>query len=276
MAKYCPVCGTSVGVFTKICPTCGAKTDMTEDEVYGGSFSANENTQEQTSHQENGLNAQTQTNPQPKKEKAPFEIRFGIFRITLWDLALLLVCNLSCLAVIINAVIGGFAWCPFVALALLGGYHIACVCTVKDVKKFIKKYRNAVFVLNLVSGIFSIALRVLKQPQMDWATDYFIPVNLIVTSVLFLLLLINKNMPMGSVIFSTSLLLPQSFTLLVLTIICLCVPNGWLGIGSNKVSQVLIILAFAINVLVLANILVLYIFKVKNKAVEGIRWWKNL
>lgn len=277
--KNCPVCGMPVSLWAKTCPTCGAKTDMTEEEVYGGSFNASEEngTREENTYQtQNGLNTQPRYSAQKKKEKAPFEIKFGIFRITFWDLALLLVCNLSFLSIIINAVIGGFCWCPFVTLALFLGYYIASISASKDVKKFIKRYRTAVFFLNLISGIFSIAVRALKQPQMDWATDYFIPLNLIVTSILFLLLLFNKNMPMRSVVFSTSLLVPQSFTLLVFMIICQLVPSGWLGIGLDKVPQVLIILAFAINVLILVNILVLYIFKVKNKAVEKIRWWNNL
>ena len=276
MAKNCPVCGLPVGFGVKICPTCGAKTDMTEEEVYGGSFHANEQTQDESSKQENSLNHQPQGFEKKKEQKAPFEFQFGIFRLTLWDLALLLVWNLSILSVVINAVIGGFAWCPFVTLALFLGYYIAVLISVKDAKKFIKKYRTTVFMLNFLSGIFSIVLRAIGQKQMDWATDYFIPINLILTSLFFLLLLINKNMPMRSVVFSTCLLLPQSFTLLILATICYFTPNGWLGIGLEKAPQVLIILAFAINLLTIVNILVLYFFKVKNKALEKIRWWKNL
>lgn len=280
--KTCPVCGMPVGFGAKTCPTCGAKTDMTEEEVYGGSFNANDGGQTQTAYEENpyraenGLHAQPQKKEEKKEGKPPFEIRFGIFRITLWDLALLLVCNLSFLAIILNAVIGGYAWCPFVVLSLFLAYYIVQISTAKEVKKFLKRYRTAVFFLNLFSGIFSIVLRALKQPQMNWATDYFIPINLILAGVVFLLLLINKNMPMRRVVFSTSLLIPQSLILLILMIICNLVPGGWLGIGVSKAPRVFIILAFATNVLSLANLLVLYIFKVKNKAVEKIRWWNNL
>ena len=213
-----------------------------------------------------------QTNEDVTVTTAPSSTKRGKYQMTMWDVLLLIICNISVTVIIVNVILGPAYWCHYVVLGLFGTYFLAFAIASRSIKKFLSRYRNAVLLLNFIAGMFGLFL---PGNEMKWANNYFIPCNLILAGFVFLLLLFHKDISARTVIFSTVFLLLQSTTQLILF--------GFKQIGYQsvdgvlqlmKVPQILIILAFTLNLMTLINIIFLYVTKFKNSVVEKFRWWE--
>lgn len=256
--KNCPVCGSPVSGYTR-CPVCGSNVNMTEEEVYGGSFSADSIPVEHLNRERPRFN---------DKKKKKFTLNFGIFRLTLWDLAFVLICNISLVSIIVNAIVKGYCWSYWVTFGCFAAFFIAFASASGTAKKFLSRYRNGIFVINLICTVFRIVLNIQSSPEAAWLMHYFIPCNLIVSCVVFTVLLAFNVSP-RKVIGAVASLLPQS----LLQFILFLLPDrwAWAQVTGGVVSEIFVIVAFGLVVLTLINVTILYLAKLKNKVVDFFR-----
>lgn len=230
----------------KICPKCGRVAD--EDAVRcfcGTDLGSIRKEETKTSASGSGIN---------------MKITVGHYTLTLWDIAFILLCNLSFVLIVVDLLTGKGAWCPYIILTLYTVYFLAFACTAGSVKRFHTRYRNAVLLLNLLGGIFG-----LISHDMRWINNYFIPCNSMLAAVAFLLMLFHKDISAKHVFWSTLLLLVENG---IQFILFLC------GVvGQTQVSKIFIVLALCLNLMIFVNLAFLYVTKFRTH-VERNRWWK--
>ena len=257
--KNCPVCGSPVSGYAR-CPVCGSNTNMTEEEVYGGSFSADSIPTERSTYARPRFG---------KKEgkKAP-TLNLGLFRLTLWDLAFILICNASLVSIIVNAITKGYCWSYWVTFGSFVAFFIAFASASGSAKKFLSRYRNGIFEINLICSAFRLVLNFVGNPVAEWLTNYFVPCNIIVSCVVFTVLLAFQVSP-RKIIGAIASLLPQS----LLQFILMFVGQHYIKFQftGGTASEILVIVAFGLVVLTLINVTILYFAKLKNKFMEIFR-----
>ena len=230
----------------KTCPNCGKNVDNDAVRCSCGADLSGAQSQHST------------TKPVSERSYA----KIGRYKMTIWDIAFLFICNISFVLIIVDLVLGGISWAHFIVLGLFTVYFFAFACSSKNVRKLLSRYRNAVLLINFISGLFGLIMK----DKMLWANNYFIPCNLILAGFVFLLLLFHKDISAKNVFYSTMLLLTQSLTQLILYACGV--------IGQDKIPEILIILAFGLNLMTLTNIAFLYFTKFKNHVAEKFHWWE--
>lgn len=236
--RKCPNCGLPIGNLN-VCPACGK--EVMED---------SENMDCKAEY----------------KGKVKTLLNIGNVRLGVWDVLFLIVCNLSVVLVIVNVAVGGFYWSPYPVLALNLIYFISFALASKSFKKFLTRYRNAVFVLNALAAIFRLAALAFKGQSVLWLYDYFVPVNIIVACITLTGIAAAQNVSMRSVLFSFVILFPQSA---VQFILALC------GVtAESKLALVLICVAFGLNLVSIINFIIIYLAKYRNRVFETFRLWE--
>lgn len=187
-------------------------------------------------------------------------INVGHYSLTVWDIAFILLCNLSFVLIVVDLLTGKGAWCPYIILGLYCVYFLSFAFTADSVKQFHGRYRNAVLVLNLLAGIFGLAVN-----NMRWMNNYFIPCNSILAAVAFLLLLFHKDISAKHIFWSTLFLLLENGIQFFLFL------GGY--VGQTQVSKIFIILSLCLNLMLFVNMAFLYFTKFRSQ-VERNRWWK--
>ena len=187
-------------------------------------------------------------------------INVGYYSLTVWDIAFILLCNLSFVLIVVDLLTGKGAWCPYIILGLYCVYFLSFAFTADSVKQFHGRYRNAVLVLNLLAGIFGLAVN-----NMRWMNNYFIPCNSILAAVAFLLLLFHKDISAKHIFWSTLFLLLENGIQFFLFL------GGY--VGQTQVSKIFIILSLCLNLMLFVNMAFLYFTKFRSQ-VERNRWWK--
>ncbi len=231
----------------KFCPNCGKALNLDAVRCSCGTYVG-----------ENAQTAQkTSTSSAGNKKSA---VRVGKYRLTVWDIAFILICNICFTAVIVDVVTGKSVWSPYLVLGLLTVYFLTFACCAGSMRKLFSRYRNAVLLLNLVCGIFGLCVK-----DMRWMNNYFIPCNTILAGTVFLLMLFHKDISARHVFLATILLLLEST---VQFILYLCAV-----IGQTDISKIFVILAFCLNLMTLGNIAFLYFTKLRYHA-ENSRWWR--
>lgn len=235
--KKCPNCGLPVGNLS-VCPACGKEVAEGEnpnrDEGY--------------------------------KRKVKTLLNIGNVRLGVWDVLFLIVCNISVVLLIVNVAAGGYYWSPYPVLALNVVYFIAFACASKSFKKFLTRYRNAVFILNALAAVFRLAALAFEGQTALWLFDYFVPVNLIVACITLTGIAAAESVSMRSVLFSFIILFPQSA---VQFILALCKITA-----GSRLALVLICVAFGLNLVSIINFVIIYIAKYRNRVFEAFRLWE--
>lgn len=259
--KKCPVCGLPVAGYLR-CPTCGADTNMTDEQVYGGSFAADETASSSTT---TATTAYEKPKFEPKKKRRVPTLNLGIFRLTLWDLGFILMCNASLISIIVNAIVGGYCWSYWVTFGSFAAFFIAFASAAGTAKKFLSRYRNGIFLINLICSAFRLVLNIKGSPEAEWLTNYFVPCNVMVSCIVFTVLLAFRISP-RKIIGAVASLLPQSTIQFVLYLL----PNHWewATFTGGIVSEIFVIVAFGLVIFTLINVTILYFAKLKNKIFE--------
>lgn len=234
--KKCPDCGLPVGDYFKTCPKCGATVGDGADAVEGGT---------------RAKSAASKT---------------GNMRLGVWDLLFLLLCNISFVLIMVNVFTGASCWCHYPVLGLFALCFFAFACAAKTAKRFLTRFRNAVFILNFVAGAFGLVLRAADGDSASWAFDYFIPCSLMLGCIVMLLLTLHPGIPVRNVLFSLALLFLQSTVQFIFMLVGLS--------AAERISKILIAVAFGVNLLSLIDLAFLYFIKFRNKVTETFRLWE--
>lgn len=240
--RKCPKCGLPVGNFYSACPKCGAAIV------------------------EKGSERSAEESMRTRKERAKKLLQIGNIRIGAWELAFILVCNVAIVLVLVNAILGGVPWCHYPVYALFVAYFLAFACVSGNIRRFLTRYRNGILVTNFIAGVFQLVYRAIGCGGMEWAFDYFIPINLIAGCTIILLLLLHPDIRVRSVLFSIAILFVQNFIQLLLMAF---------GITADgRVSVILVTVAFGINLISLIDLIFIYLVKCRNQVVETFRFWE--
>ncbi|MGN0818879.1 MAG: hypothetical protein ACI4M6_00580 [Christensenellaceae bacterium] len=253
--RKCPRCGLPVANI-KICPNCGTDVDAWYSRTY------NFNNNDANVNGFHSANAQNVSN-KPKKNY----VVFNHLRMTPWEVAFILICNMAFVLTLINVLIGGPCWCHYPVLAMYVAYFFSFACASGSLKKFLTRYRNAVFITNIIAGVYNVIYNSLSVGNINWVLDYFVPVNLIIACTVMLSMLFVPTVSMRNVLFSTLILMIQSVIQFILMAV------GLTG-HSGRVSHILISVAFGVNVMTVLNIAFLYVIKARNMVVDQFRLWE--
>lgn len=259
--RKCPRCGLPVAGM-RICPNCGTDVDAHYNSAYRSNGNAN-NTNNTTNF--NGFNVSNDNSDQKNAKRSA--IIFHQLRMTPWEVAFILICNMAFALTLINVLMGGPCWCHYPVLIMFVTYFFSFACASGSLKKFLTRYRNAVFITNIIAGIYNVIYNSLSVENVNWVLDYFVPINLIVACTVMLSLLFVPTISMRNVLFSTLILMLQSIIQFILMV------AGVTG-HSGRVSHILISVAFGVNVMTVLNIAFLYVIKAKNMVVDQFRLWE--
>lgn len=193
-------------------------------------------------------------------------VTLGNMRFTFWDIAFILVCNFSFVLIIVNVIVGGECWCHYPVLGMFAAYFLAFSCAAHTAKRFLTRFRNTIISLNFISGVFALICNSLGTGNTFWVFDYYIPISIIVACTTMLFLLLSREIYMRHVLLSILMLFVQSLTQFIL-MLCHVTANAY-------APQILVSVAFGINVISLVNLVFLYMIKYKNHVVEKFRLWE--
>ena len=229
--KNCPKCGLPVnGMVT--CPLCGTV-------VNGGT----------------------------SREKAEKHLtKLKNTRITKWEIALIIILNLSFIAVAVNLIIGSPSWFQYPVISMLALYFISFTVALKTVNKFITRYRNTVLAIDLMLALSTVFANILNKTAYVFAFEYFIPVNLMLANLAMLVILIFFDVPIHRILVAASTFAAQSFILFVLMLFG--------QFGAEILPRTLIIVSFGINILTVINLAIIYAIKFRNQIFDGIHFWE--
>lgn len=237
MIKNCPNCGLPLPPYVSVCPACGMETHF-------------------------------QDKPGEKLDgalKSAFLKKHNI-RLGGWDIALILICNISFIMMILNLILGGVCWFYYPVVVLFSGYCLSFSAASGNIKRFVTRYRNSIIIINLIITICNLMVSVIDKSPNIWAYEYFIPSNLLLANTVMLTLLFFSDTSIFKVMFSVFTFSFQSFILFVLLLV------GVLGL--SQISRILIILAFGINFISCVNLVLLYFFKYRNKILDDFKLWE--
>ena len=184
------------------------------------------------------------------------------YQLTPWNVIFVFICNLSATLVVIDVLTKGIPWSYFVVPALIFGYFVVFALSSRSAKKFFSRYRNGVLILNTVCGILCFIL----QDKEKLANNYFIPCNLIIAGIIFMLLLCSKEISSKTVFISMLLLTWQSFVQFFLLMFRIT--------DTPTISIILISLAFLLNLNGSISTFVLFAKKFRRKKSEKFCWWE--
>ncbi len=241
--KRCRNCGLPIGGLG-VCPSCGAKAD--EDSESDKSANAFGN-----------------------KAEISFiarKFKIGELSLSAWDIAFIILCNVSLVAILINAVIGGKTWCAYPVIGAFTVYFFSYACSSKTAGRFLTRYRNAVMFMNFVCGILGLMFSASESIEMGWTFDYFIPVNIFVSCNVILCLILTKKVPMRNILISSALIMIQSIAQLILMLFGVT--------ATGQVAQILVYSAFGVNALTTINLTFFYFIKYRNAIVEKFKFWE--
>lgn len=241
--KKCPSCGLPVAGLS-VCPMCGRRLDQDESR-----------------------------RPEPNGAEQFFSdgesVRKAV-RPTGWDMAFIIICNLSFVAILVNAIVGGPGWCHYPVFGLFTVYFILFSCFSGSFRRFLTRYRNSVLFLNLLAGIFQIVCKAAYpgQEEFNWAFDYFIPINILVACIVELSVMPFQKTLMRNIIFSVFMFLGQSIIQFCLMLFGVTVTP------DSYVPKILVISAFGVNLITALNLVFLYFIKYRDMAIEKFRFWE--
>lgn len=235
--KKCSKCGMPVGNL-QICPSCGARVQ----------------------------------NDYSRVENQPIDFfeddikKDGKLKMNSWDIGIIILSNLSLIAIIINLILGGEFICRYPILGMFFLYFMCFTFTSKSFSKFVTRFRNTIFILNFIVIVFAIIIKLIAPLSSFWDINYYAPISLIFANTLLVSLLAVKKVSFISVLYSVLIFLSQSISLLIILLIGITNPS--------IVSRILIISAFGINVLTVANMFLLKNIKFRHQVQERFNWWE--
>lgn len=241
--RRCRNCGLPIGGLS-VCPSCGAKAD---DES-------------KSDKRANAFDGNAEINFVAKK------FRIGALSLSAWDIAFIILCNVSLVAVLVNAVTGGNAWCAYPVIGAFTVYFFSFACSSKTAGRFLTRYRNAVLFMNFACGVFGLVFSASNSVDMSWTFDYFIPVDIFVACNVILCLIPTKKVPMRNILISSALFMIQSVVQLILML------SGVTATG--QVARILVYSAFGVNALTTINLAFFYFIKYRNAIVEKFKFWE--
>lgn len=239
--RKCPSCGLPVAGLS-VCPVCGRRLDP-EPEARPKSDG-------------------------PEQFFSDGESVKKAVRPTGWDMAFIIICNLSFVAILVNAIVGGPCWCHYPVFGMFSLFFILFSCFSGSFRRFLTRYRNSVLFLNLLAGIFQIVCNAAypEQGGFNWAFDYFIPINILVACIVELSVMPFKKVLMRNIIFSVFMFLGQSIIQFCLMLFGVT--------ASEYIPRILVISAFGVNLITALNLVFLYFIKYRDMAIEKFRFWE--
>lgn len=240
--RKCSKCGLPIGPLNR-CPACG--WDNTETE------------------QDTGLN---KIKDFTKRNK-----------LSIWNLLLVIMCNVSLIAVLVNVCIGAPMWCHYAVIGIAAAYFITFTCFSKSVRLFITRYRNSVFFLNVACMVFYIVLNLLssKNADVNCIFEYFVSANILTACIVFLCALFCRNVNVLQVLLSLCILLAQIIAFLAVVLLM----GGYLEVipvFGIKIAVPLIFTAAVTGICLLTclNLGFIYFLKFRNCVSETFRLWE--
>ncbi len=235
--RKCSKCGMPIGNL-RVCPSCGEKVQDEYCSIENQSRDFVEKTM--------------------KKEAK--------LRMNGWDIGIIVLANLSLIAVIINLILGGEFICRYPILGMFFIYFMCFTCASKSFSKFVTRFRNTIFILNCIVIVFAIIIKLIAPLSSFWDINFYAPISLIFANTLLVCFLAVKKVSFTSVLYSVLIFLSQSISLLIILLI---------GITNPSVaSRILIISAFGVNVLTVVNMFLLKNIKFKHQINERFNWWE--
>ncbi len=264
--QYCPKCGENVGAWYSRMNNQNGDNTSNQSSNYANNSG---NTYTQTNnYTNNGGNTQNQNNINKTDNSKSVFVTFNNIKMTPWEVAFILICNIAFVLTLVNILVGGACWCHYPVLALFVCYFFAFACASKSLKRFLTRYRNAVFITNIIAGIYNIIYNAMTQgSNLNWALDYFVPINLIVACTVMLMMMLIPNVSIRNVMFSAIILLVQSIIQFLLFAFNL---TG----NSGRVSVILISVAFGVNLITVINYVFIYFIKCRNVVFDKFRLWE--
>lgn len=241
--RRCRNCGLPIGGLN-VCPACGAKAENESDfDNRSGSF---------------------KDDAEIKDVAKRFKV--GAIVLSAWDIAFIVLCNVSLVAILINAVTGGQAWCAYPVIGAFTVYFFAFACASKTAGRFLTRYRNAVLFMNLACGIFGIIFSANGSVDLSWTFDYFIPINIFVACNVMLCWIPTKKIPMRNILISSAMIMSQSIVQLILMLAGVT--------ATGQIARILVYSAFGVNALTTINLTFFYFIKYRNAIVEKFKFWE--
>ena len=230
--RKCPRCGLPIGNL-ETCPMCGAQEGERK----------------------------------PEKEQVrvgaerPFHVSLGV-----WEILFLVLCNLNMILLVLNVAIGGNYWSVYCVMGTTAAYFLAFACASGSAKRFLTRFRNAVFVLDLAAALLMLGSLAFDGADCRWLYDYFVPCDLIAACLVFLCMTAHKSVSLRSVLLSLVTLFPHALVGLVLAL-CGVTAHG-------RVALVLACVAFGCDLVSILDLVVIYLVKYRNAVVETFRLWE--
>lgn len=234
--KKCPKCGIPIVGLDK-CPICG--------------YDNNSTTYSYT-HQETTVNVNNGSNKR--------------FNLTIWETSLLICANVSVISIIVNLILGGIFWSLYTTLAIFSIYFLMFTCWANNIKKFLTRFRNSIFLLNAILFIIFAISKIIKDDTVYVLINYYVPINLIVANTVAILLLTNAKISVASVMHALFMMLVQSITLFIIYLTGFSNPS--------TLSKILIIVALGVNLITVINIAFIRVSRIRNNVNEVFKWWE--
>ncbi|MBO5338107.1 MAG: hypothetical protein J6A96_00240 [Clostridia bacterium] len=193
-------------------------------------------------------------------------LKIGDVNLSWPDFIFIILSNAAVIMVIINAILNksGF-WCYYPILGSYYAYIIVYASFAGTAKKFLSRFRNGTFILNLLFTIIALIHWLTTGFDADGfnshplvAYEWILPIILIISLFVVLGTAFFKTVTLLNLLVATSLMLPQ-----VTGVFIFAVTQRY-TIYSD-VSFVLSVVMFALYLMVIANLAFLHIVKVRNK-----------
>ncbi len=247
MLKKCPKCGLPVPGLD-VCPNCGTNLNESYCDSRGETrFYEDLHSDEQTI----------------KREIR----RFGKYNLTIMEILLLIITNISIVLVATNLIIGAPCWSYYAVVAMFAAYFITYIAMSRNMPCCLTRLRNSVLIFNIVTVICSIIWFFINHGGKPSVTfNYITPIILIAAETLVLFSLFAKDVSVLRALYTQLAFVPQSLILFI------CMLVGVIGVG--QVSHALIIIAFIMNILTVINLAVIYALKCRNGVREVFKFWE--
>ena len=234
--KKCPNCGIPIPGYD-VCPVCGTVVE-----------------------------SQTQQREKSNISNIVHDNKDRDIKLSAWEIALILICNVSLILIVVNSVVGGDGWFFYPVVVMFLVYSISFTANAGNVPRFLTRYRNTVFIFNLVLVLCSLLCSSLNGRAILWPFNYFVPCNLIVANIVCTILLTKKNIGTKSVLFASLIFFMQSLVQMLLL--------AFGVIGVDNLVKILIYVSFGVNLITIINLVILYVLKFKNDISETFKFWE--
>lgn len=186
----------------------------------------------------------------------PKTVRIGNIEVRLFDLIFIILCNLSFILIIINAIIRDTFWCHYPILAFFYVYTIAFAASAGYAKGFLARFRNGMFALNFLVSAAGTLYNLFNEVDNFFIFNWFLPISFIVTCIVMIVTTFFKTVKLSQLMLSLIIIFPQVLTLFIITLV---------GVTqADSTATILVSIAFALYIVVFIDCAFIYLLRFRN------------